>query len=60
MTDISTETAAILTDTRGEGVRDAIVAACSKVADVKTLCEGSEGEVMTVNSDGEWEASEWT
>lgn len=60
MTDITTETAAILTEARGEDVRDAIVAACRKVADVKTLCEGNEGEVMTVNADGEWEALEWT
>lgn len=58
---ITTETTAIETQSRGEDVRDAIVSACGKLAAGSGLPDAATTDyVLTVNSSGKWEAKEWT
>lgn len=58
MVDISTELASILSDARGEDVRDSFVSACEKInkESLPYVTEGDSGRILAVNADGEWAA----
>lgn len=60
MANISTETAAIVNQLRGEDVRDAFTNACEKIAPELLPDAETEGYFATVNSSGSWEAMPWT
>lgn len=60
MANISTETAVIANQLRGEDVRDAFTDACEKIAPELLPDVETEGYFLTVNSSGEWEAMPWT
>ena len=59
---ISSYTNKILTYTRGEDVRDAIVDACNTISPslLPNVDSGDSGKVLMVNSSGKWETTEWT
>jgi len=60
MANITQENTIILTQNRGEDVRDAFTNACEKIAPELLPDAETEGYFLTVNSSGSWEAMPWT
>lgn len=56
MIDISTEVSSILSNSRGEDVRDSIVEACRKIStwSLPDVTEEDVGKKMIVTQDGKW------